>query len=316
MLQGTFLEGARTALSPSILTPKAERNSKSAWSVPAQPLINCTKGKAAILNFIDCEEGNLRNFLQAFLQAHDAPDTTTESVGLIRRYLYDRNIKSVEITPPDHPGQPSITSLMNSSNDGPCLVMNGLLPLTSAQRPASSPTSCSSSSKAGTAAMVAAYAYLHAMQTHLRGTIVLVAAADDDRGSRGGLDYLLNSEDRRELFRGDCVLESSPTPFGKVQTGLTDASSGLQHPLGEALAKHVKETIESEIDFMPASNPNFCDLWRDLDIPTYSFGMDDRKQLLGCKNDAVDAEDFISLVKIYTLTAWDYVQSDAFQLGD
>lgn len=165
--------------------------------------------------------------------------------------------------------------------------------------------------------MVAAYAYVHAMQNHLRGTIVLVAAADDDRGSRGGLDYLLNAEDRRELFRGDCVLESSPTAFGKVQVGLTDASSGLQHPLGAALAKHVKETLESEteFDFMPASDPSFRDLWRDLDIPTYSFGMD-KQQPLGPKNEAVDFEEFVSLVKVYALTAWDYVQSDAFQLGD
>lgn len=315
MLHATFLDGARTALSSSsILTPKPAGTSHA--SVPAQPLINCAKGKAAVLNMIDSEEADLRDFLQAFLEDHDAPNTTTESVGLIRRYLSDRTIRSVEITPSDHPGQPSVTSLMNSSNQGPWLVMNGLLPLTSAERPASSSTSCSASSKAGTAAMVAAYAYLHAMQNYLRGSIVLVAAADDDRGSRGGLEHLLNFEERRELFRGDCVLESSPTAYGKVQMGLTNASSGLHHPLGGALAKHVKETLKSEVDFVPASDPSFRDLWRDLDIPTYSFGMMDKKQRSGPKNEAVDFEEFLSLVKVYTLTAWDYVQNDAFQLQD
>ncbi|KAG9655276.1 hypothetical protein KCU98_g5816, partial [Aureobasidium melanogenum] len=64
---------------------------------------------------------------------------------------------------------------------------------------------------AGTAAIVAAYAYLHSIRHRLFGTIVLAAISDTEEGHLGTCRHLLHTDERRSLWRGDCMITAVAT---------------------------------------------------------------------------------------------------------
>lgn len=67
--------------------------------------------------------------------------------------------------------------------------------------------------KAGTAASVIAYTYLHRYREHLKGTIVLCAVSDEETGGKWGTKFLL--EDER--WRGDCMINAEPGGVGTIR---------------------------------------------------------------------------------------------------
>lgn len=73
--------------------------------------------------------------------------------------------------------------------------------------------------KAGTAATVAAYAYIFANRHLLNGTAVLEAVSDEETGGKWGSRYLLNEDTRRETWKGDVQLNAEPTGLQSIRFG-------------------------------------------------------------------------------------------------
>lgn len=264
-----------------------------------------------IINSIDNDREELIAFLLSFLRADNSVATPAVTASeIIIEYLAKRGIRTVAIAPLQN-DQPNITSLFNRS-DGPCLVMSGLLPASSApssihckavseDRRSSFPKS-KMAYNAGIAATVAAYACLHAHQKHIDGTVVLITISDDELGSRGGLQNLLYRDERRGLFRGDCVLDSSHTRLETAPRG-TVTEAVHAHALEETVLRHARVIFGKEVAPLVATVPTYCDIWRKLGIPTFSYGLASVESLA----DADSVEDYISLIKVHALAAWDYM---------
>lgn len=67
--------------------------------------------------------------------------------------------------------------------------------------------------KAGTAASVIAYSYIHKYREFLKGSIALCAVSDEETGGKWGTRYLL--DDPR--WRGDCVIDGEPGGVGTIR---------------------------------------------------------------------------------------------------
>jgi hypothetical protein len=197
---------------------------------PFTPNLSPRDWKNHIEDTIDTESDQLLRFLEDFL---DASDSTQKSVGheggwdgyaetaslavVISSFLASRQTKSVALGSPTFP---SVVSVFDGG-EGPCLVLNGLLSprLTSPSHPYSSKTTettlplphreSTQVDTGGTAAIVAAYAYLHSIQQHLIGTVVLSTISDTSDGHLGTLRHLLNTDERKMLWRGDCMITAA-----------------------------------------------------------------------------------------------------------
>lgn len=272
--------------------------------------------KDEIINSINREQEGLLHFLQTFLEARNRSDTTLQAADVIKKYLSKRGIRTVTISKPPH-SQPSIASLVTHS-EGPCLVMSGLMPISATEE---AKISCrldrsnntitlddasDIATKAGTAAMVAAYAYLQSTREYLPGTLVLAIVSDDASGSQGGLQHLLHDDERRELFRSDLVLDSSPTAAGEVTRRAANVSASPR-ALEEAILRATNQVKDADTQFIRADQPGYCDLWRDLGISTYSCGLDKSRAE---HSETVLIDDFVNLVKIHALAAWDYMRAE------
>lgn len=168
-----------------------------------------------LTRLIHASRPSLLHFLYSFLSSNNPAGSTASSAEVIKTYLSASGTRTVTISPPGTTGhhQPGISSLIDSAEDGPCLVMAGLIPVSDPTSSFSS-TSPPSTTKTNTAAITAAFSILHAFALQdgaprIPGTIVLVAASEDEAGSYGNLTHLLYEDDRRCLFRGDCVLAGS-----------------------------------------------------------------------------------------------------------
>ncbi|KAI5247046.1 putative peptidase [Aureobasidium subglaciale] len=71
--------------------------------------------------------------------------------------------------------------------------------------------------KAGTAAIVAAYTYIFAHRHLLNGTAVLEAVSDEENGGKWGSKYLLNDDDRKDIWSGDVNLNAEPTGLQSIR---------------------------------------------------------------------------------------------------
>lgn len=140
---------------------------------------------------------------------------TASAAGVISSFLASRQTKSVALGSPTFP---SVVSVFDGG-EGPCLVLNGLLSPrlispshpyslkeTAAPLPHTMPIPVDTG---GTAAIVAAYAYLHSIRRHLIGTVVLSAISDTEEGHLGTCRHLLHTDERRMLWRGDCMITAA-----------------------------------------------------------------------------------------------------------
>ena len=69
--------------------------------------------------------------------------------------------------------------------------------------------------KAGTAASVIAYSYIHKYRSHLKGSVALCAVSDEETGGKWGSKYLLELEDGR--WRGDVMIDAEPGGLGTIR---------------------------------------------------------------------------------------------------
>lgn len=68
--------------------------------------------------------------------------------------------------------------------------------------------------KAGTAASVIAYAYLHQFRYHLSGSLALCAVSDEETGGKWGSKYLLELD---KGWQGNCMINAEPGGLGTIR---------------------------------------------------------------------------------------------------
>ncbi|KAH0040308.1 hypothetical protein KCU78_g1158, partial [Aureobasidium melanogenum] len=216
---------------PTVEQPsRVETASKQVEEEGCSPDLSPTNWKKDIEDAIDAETDQLIEFLDDFSAAARLPiqnltgsdcwdgyATTAPVAAVISSFLTSRQTKNVALGSPTFP---SVVSVFDEG-EGPCLVLNGLLSprLTSPSHPYSfnktaGPSLNSlpmSAHAAGTAAIVAAYACLHSIRHHLFGTIVLAAISDTEQGHLGTCRHLLHTDERRSLWRGDCMITAVAT---------------------------------------------------------------------------------------------------------
>ncbi|KAK8217526.1 hypothetical protein M8818_001284 [Zalaria obscura] len=195
------------------------------------------KGMSAreeLLDRIEADREELIKFLQTFVQAPspNPPGNTVAAAEVISKFLSKHGLKSETVAPKDD--LPNIVSIVQgASTAGPRLVMNGhidVFPVTDGNDWDHGPWSGDIVNgriygrgvvdmKAGTAATVAAFAYVASRREELRGTLVLQAVSDEETGGRWGSRYLLEQDERKDLWRGDCVLNSEPSGLQSIRFG-------------------------------------------------------------------------------------------------
>ena len=185
-----------------------------------------------LLKAIDADRAEHISFLQAFVQAPspNPPGDTREAANVIASYLQSNGI-TPEITGPQ-PSMPNVVHDFTCENPhGPRLIMNGHIDVfpvgDSAPDWSRDPWSgdvvngrlCGRGTvdmKAGTAASIIAYGFLHKYRSYLRGSLGLCAVSDEETGGKFGAKYLLEHDER---WRGDCMIDAEPGGLETIRFG-------------------------------------------------------------------------------------------------
>lgn len=160
-------------------------------------------------------------FLQAFIRepSPNPPGDTRQAAGVVTRYLAHRDIDFSIVAPRED--LPNVVAEFDGAREGRRLVMNGhidVFPVGDAQGWSRDPWSGELADgfvhgrgacdmKAGTAASVIAFSYLHAHRAALAGSVGLTAVSDEETGGRWGSRWLLENDTR---WHGDCMLNAEP----------------------------------------------------------------------------------------------------------
>ena len=192
--------------------------------------------KRDLLSAIQADKDANTHLLQSFLQARspNPPGDTVSSARMITNFLSHHSVPFSIISPLNDAPNGVSTFESSDSTRAPVLVMNGHLdvfPVSDAKDWRHDPWGGEIDDgriygrgvvdmKAGTAALVIAYVYLYQFRTHLpRGTCVLEAVSDEENGGLWGSKYLLDEDDRRELWMGDVVLNAEPSGLNSIRFG-------------------------------------------------------------------------------------------------
>jgi len=73
--------------------------------------------------------------------------------------------------------------------------------------------------KAGTAASVIAFGYLHRYRKHLKGSLALTVVSDEETGGRWGSRFLLDDGGSESPWRGDCMINAEPGGLESIRFG-------------------------------------------------------------------------------------------------
>lgn len=177
--------------------------------------------RAELQAAIDRDRDELVEFLQRLVRAPspNPPGDTREAAGIVSTYLAGKGIASAVVAPDEL--MPNIVSEFDGGGSGERLVMNGHLdvfPVGDAAGWDRDPWSgdleggCvhgrgTTDMKAGTAASIIAYSYLHKYRSQLRGSVGLTAVSDEETGGRYGSRWLLENDTR---WQGDCMINAEP----------------------------------------------------------------------------------------------------------
>lgn len=191
--------------------------------------------KSSLLADIEADKPQLIQFLQSLIRAAspNPPGNTVAAAAVVKNFLNHRGIDSESIEPQKN--APNIVSIFPSSeplqNRRRNLVINGHLdvfPVPNSNDWIHEPWSGDIEKgriygrgvvdmKAGLAASVAAYAYLYARRSMLSGTAVLEAVSDEETGGKWGSRWLIEQDERKEIWKGDAVLNAEPTGLQSVR---------------------------------------------------------------------------------------------------
>lgn len=165
-------------------------------------------------------------FLQAFIRepSPNPPGDTRRAAAVVTRYLASRTIEASIVAPRED--LPNVVTEFEGKRSGRRLVMNGhidVFPVGDGNGWSRDPWSgvledgCvhgrgACDMKAGTAASVIAFSYLHTYRAALAGSLALTAVSDEETGGRWGSRWLLENDTR---WHGDCMINAEP---GGLQT--------------------------------------------------------------------------------------------------
>lgn len=184
----------------------------------------------ALIKAIDADLDSHIAFLRTFVQAAspNPPGDTRVAADVILQYLQSKGIKAEVMASKQE--MPNIVSdFICGKKDGPRLIMNGhidVFPVGDGDQWSRDPWSGdvvtgrlhgrgTVDMKAGTAASVIAYAYLHKYREHLTGSLGVCAVSDEETGGRWGAQFLL--DDPR--WRGDCMINAEPGSLNTIRFG-------------------------------------------------------------------------------------------------
>lgn len=165
------------------------------------------------------------------------PVTPARPSDFIQRYLSDQRISS-EIIAPKSETPNLVSTLQGSTESQPSiglrnLVLNGHIdafPVNEDEQWQRDPFSGdiadgfvhgrgSVDMKAGTAADIIAFTYLHRFKSQLSGQCTLEVVSDEETGGRYGTRYLIERDDCKNVWRGDCVLNAEPGGVDSIRFG-------------------------------------------------------------------------------------------------
>jgi succinyl-diaminopimelate desuccinylase len=195
----------------------------------SQPAINMDR--SMLLSMIDTDKEAHLNFLQKLIQAPSPapPGDTTEAAKVVQNFLSAHGISTSVIAPQVH--MPNIVSSFDGSSTGPRVILNGHIdhfPVADASDWKYPPYSGHIDEdgkyihgrgvvdmKAGTAASIIAFTYLHKHRAALSGSVGLAVVSDEETGGKYGTRYLLGDEcgGKNSPWRGDVMLNAEPAGF-------------------------------------------------------------------------------------------------------
>jgi succinyl-diaminopimelate desuccinylase len=179
----------------------------------------------ALLDAIKADSEKHVQFLQRLVQAAspNPPGDTRAAAAMVRDYLDSQHGIQTQVIAPGGKHMPNVVAEFacgggGGVTGGPRLAMNGHLDVFPAgdghdwdRNPWSGDIVDGKlygrgavDMKAGTAASVIAFAYLHRYREHLKGSVALCAVSDEETGGRFGTKWLLgHDEEGRELAEGE-----------------------------------------------------------------------------------------------------------------
>lgn len=236
--------------------------------------------KADFLALIEAEEQNHVSFLQEFIKTPtpNPPGDTKMAAQLIIGYLKSHGIESEVIAP--QRSMPNILSeCVGGKGEGPRIVMNGHIDVFPVGNPKDwmfGPWSGRNDGKyihgrggvdmkAGTAAAIVAFCYLHKYREHLRGNATLVLASDEETGGRWGSRYLLENDPRS---RGDCMINGEPGGLQSIrfgEKGTLRLTFTIQTAGGHGAYTHATEGANLMMVRLIRRLESVCDIVPDID---------------------------------------------------
>lgn len=184
--------------------------------------------KAEILAAVERDRPLLIDFLRQLVRAPspNPPGDTCAAAAVVQSFLASRGIDSAVVAP--RPEMPNVVSEFEGGAAGERLILNGHLdvfPVGDGAGWNRDPWSGdldggevhgrgTCDMKAGTAASVIAYSYLHRLRGRLHGSVGLTAVSDEETGGRFGSRWLLENDTR---WLGDCMLNAEPGGLGTIR---------------------------------------------------------------------------------------------------
>jgi acetylornithine deacetylase/succinyl-diaminopimelate desuccinylase-like protein len=110
-------------------------------------------------------------------------------------------------------------------------------------------------------------------------------------------------------------IRSILTNFPEVELRFQEAASNpasfcdAAHPIAEVMADVAESVTGRRPVAIPGLGATDCKFWRYKGIPAYVYGVSPRS--MGTKNEHVEIDDFLSIVKVHTVAAWEYLQGTA-----
>jgi succinyl-diaminopimelate desuccinylase len=194
--------------------------------------------KDDLLSLIEADTTKHISLLQSLIRtpSPNPPGDTVDAIEVVCKYLDLSGISAKLIAP--KPNSPNLVSVLHGLADARGtgsdrrLVLNGHIdqfPVGDVSEWERDPYSgdveegyvygrSGVDMKAGTAASIIAFSYLHQLRAHFSGRCTLEVVSDEETGGRWGTKYLLE-DDGAEEWKGDCVLVAEPTSLESVRFG-------------------------------------------------------------------------------------------------
>jgi succinyl-diaminopimelate desuccinylase len=186
--------------------------------------------KAQLLDRIDRDQEALVGFLGQFVQvpSENPPGDTTKAAEFVAEFLTKRGLPFRTIAP--QKTMPNLVGTFQGGRPGKHLVLNGHMDVFPAgdpglwERPPFSGDVAGgriwgrgvTDMKAGTAASLFTFAYLHEMRDELCGRLTLTAVSDEETFGPWGARYLM---EHHPEVHGDACLNGEPSTPGTVRFG-------------------------------------------------------------------------------------------------